>query len=284
MEPRVMLKMTVRELREALKETRTVLIPLGVCEQHGYHLPLGTDVHNAEQMCMRVAEGFPCVIAPTIAYSFSGGMLPGTINVNPAIVSLLLTEAALSLYIQGFRRVCIVMGHGGSELNAHVREALRVFLWENPHLEDLQLVVLPFWEFSPTMMEWFQKKDYHSGAVETSLMLYWAPQEVRSEIVMDEPEVAELMREDPDFYQELRVRSDSPYEIPHTHQKEQIEVGVMGFPEKASKDLGQKICEEAVSNIVKELKSMEAQGVSPYRVRAPKERMKILRDRPESAK
>ena len=278
MAPRIMLKMTVRELRQALQETQTVLIPVGICEQHGYHLPLGTDVHNAEQISLRVSERFPCVVAPTITYSFSGGTLPGTINVSPAVVSLVLTEAVLSLYTQGFRLMCVLMGHGGSELNAVVKDSLRVFLWENPDREDLQLVLLPFWEFSPTFMEWFRNRDYHSGAAETSLMLYWAPDEVRREITMDEPEIAEHMREDPDFYQELRVKSDSPYEIPHTRQKQQIEVGVMGFPHQASRELGEKICTEAVENIVKELERIQQQSASGYRVRTPQERMRILRD------
>jgi len=278
MEPKIMLKMTVRELRQALQETRTVLLPVGVCEQHGYHLPLGTDVHNAEQICVRVSERFPCVVAPTVTYSFSGGMLPGTINVNPAVVSLVLTEAVLSLYTQGFRLICVLMGHGGSELNAVVKDSLRIFLWENPDKEDLQLVVLPFWEFSPTFMHWFRNKDYHSGAAETSLMLYWAPDEVRSEIVMDEPEIAEHMRQDPDFYQELCVKSDSPYEIPHTRQRKGIKVGVMGFPQQASRELGEKICTEAVENIVKELERIQQQSTSGYKVRPTDTRMRILRN------
>lgn len=279
MEPRIMLKMSVRELRDALKTTQTALIPLGVCEQHGYHLPLGADVHNAEQVCRRVAERFPAIVAPTMTYSFSGGMLPGTINVSPAVVSLLLTEAVLSLYTQGFRRICIVMGHGGSELNAIVRDSLRIFLWENPDREELQLALFPFWEFSPTLMGMVEARDYHAAAAETSLMLYWAPQEVRDEVVLDDPEVAEMLREDPDFYQEQRVKSDSPYEIPHTRQKEEVKVGVMGFPEQASREMGEKICEESVSGIVRELQVMEDQKDSGYRLRAMDKELKILRAR-----
>ena len=42
-----MSRMTVKEMKEALEKTKTVIIPTGVVEQHGYHLTLATDIHNA---------------------------------------------------------------------------------------------------------------------------------------------------------------------------------------------------------------------------------------------
>ena len=43
-----MVNMTVKDMQEALEKTKTVIIPVGVVEQHGYHLPLSVDIHNAE--------------------------------------------------------------------------------------------------------------------------------------------------------------------------------------------------------------------------------------------
>ena len=42
-----MSRMTVKEMKEAMEKTKTVIIPTGVVEQHGYHLTLATDIHNA---------------------------------------------------------------------------------------------------------------------------------------------------------------------------------------------------------------------------------------------
>ena len=154
-----MVDLTVKELRQVLRRTQTALLPVGLCEQHGYHLPLGTDIINAEQFAWRIGERYPCVVAPTLNYSFSGGMLTGTINVHPHLITQLINGIILSLYHQGFRRVGVVMGHGGSEAADAIQESLRLFNWLNPDHPDLQVVYLPVWEFSPTWMEAFSSRD-----------------------------------------------------------------------------------------------------------------------------
>ena len=75
--------MTVKEMRAALKKTKTVILPVGVIEQHGYHLPLNTDVYNCYELARLASEKTGCLVAPPLTYTFSGGTLPGTININP---------------------------------------------------------------------------------------------------------------------------------------------------------------------------------------------------------
>lgn len=104
--------------------------------------------------------------------------------------------------------------------------------------------------------------DYHAGKVETSLMLYWAPEKVRRKIVMDSPELTKLMREDLDLYQVLEKDTRSQYEIPRTRQHRQIKVGVMGYPEKATAALGKRICQKVVIGMVAELKRISRQTAS----------------------
>ena len=113
---RIMAEMTVKEMRDGLKKCQTVILPIGCVEQHGYHLPLGTDIHNAVEISRRVSARTGCLVAPAVHYSFSGGMLPGTINVSPATVTSLLGDIATSLHVQGFRTIGFLLGHGGSEL------------------------------------------------------------------------------------------------------------------------------------------------------------------------
>ena len=53
--------MTVRELQEYLKSNQTIIIPYALCEQHGFHLPLDTDIRNAEFCSKALAEKLAAV-------------------------------------------------------------------------------------------------------------------------------------------------------------------------------------------------------------------------------
>ena len=101
-------EMTVNELQEYLKTSQTIILPYGVVEQHGYHLPLDTDIRNAEIMGAKLAEKLGCIVAPTLNYCFSGGMLTGTINVKPNTFANLVGEIIESLALQGFKNILIL--------------------------------------------------------------------------------------------------------------------------------------------------------------------------------
>jgi len=202
-EPFLMEHMTVEDVRRALQRTKTVLVPLGVTEQHGYHLPLSTDVHNAYQIARRVSARTGAVVAPPLWYSYSGGSLPGTINVAPQVMALMVSEIIQSLLQQGFRNVLLILGHAGSENLQALKDLTSLFLARHPELTNVVVALGPVWEFSATFKKAFEEHDYHAGYIETSLMLYWAPEQVRTErIVQDQPEVAESLREHPDNYQQ----------------------------------------------------------------------------------
>jgi len=115
--------MTVKEVREALENTtQTILIPLGVTEQHGYHLPLRMDCYNCEEISIRASEQCGCFVAPTLAYTYSGGELPGTINISPHVVTQMVVEILHSLCLQGLRNLIVVLGHGGSAVKKLLRK------------------------------------------------------------------------------------------------------------------------------------------------------------------
>ncbi len=240
--------LTVKDVQEYLKTKQTVIIPYALCEQHGYHLPLDVDIRNAEYSSLALAKRLDCLIAPVLNYTFSGGMLPGTINVKPNTFSNLVGEIIESLSLQGFRNFIIIPGHGGSESMFHLKESLRILKWLNPALHDDLILMLPIWDFSPTWTELFRQQDYHAAQVETSLLLHWCPEVVREEIVLDEPEVAERLRSNPDSYQHLESFTDLKQEIVNTSQRVDVKIGVMGHPQKASAELGAKIEGEFVEN------------------------------------
>lgn len=246
---------TMPEVRAYLEKNRTVILPYGICEQHGAHLPLDTDIRNAEFASLALARKLGCLAAPVLNYTFSGGMLPGTINVTPNTFSTLVGEIIQSLALQGFRNIIILPGHGGSESLLHLKESLRILKWTDPSLADVMILIATLWDFSPTLMKIFKDRDYHAAMWETSLMLHWCPEVVRKDcVVLDKPAVAERLREDPDSYQLRESLTDFPYEIVRTTQRSDVKIGVMGYPEKASAELGAKIEKEFLTEASKSIR------------------------------
>lgn len=252
-------EMTVKEMREALEETKTVLIPLGITEQHGHHLPLDTDTIVALGVCRRAAGQTGAVVAPEIRYAYSGGELPGTINIPTYVVEALVVETLRELARQGFQNLIVVLGHGGSENTAAVDEAADLFQRLNPQLGHLAVGVYKFFFACPTTRQAFSEGDYHAGWFETSLLLALRPELVRmDELALDEPELVGRMHEDPDAYQARRSLVEDPAVTPHVHQDPAIKVGVMGDPARASTEIGEQILAEAVEGLVALVRKIEA--------------------------
>ena len=246
--------LTVLELKNYLANAqhKTIIIPYALSEQHGYHLPLDVDIRNAEFCSRKLAEKLDCLTAPVLNYTFSGGLLTGTINVKPNTFSNLVGEIIESLALQGFDNFIILPGHGGSESMLHLKESLRIQKWLNPALKDKMILMTPIWDFSPTWMELFQKQDYHAALAETSLLLHWCPEVVRKDMIQtDVPEVAERLRTDPDSYQLRESFTDLSQEVVQTSQRSDVIVGVMGYPEQASAELGAKLEGEFIENASK---------------------------------
>lgn len=256
---RLIYNMTVREITEGLRETQTVIIPVGIVEQHGYHLPTSVDIHNAAEIARLTSEATGCFVTPPVHYNFSGGMLPGTINITPQVFSLMLMDIMQSLVMQGFTNLIVLLGHGGQESGQAAREAADFFQWLRPKMDGVTVCLVPFWELSATYTEGNQKGDWHAGLMETSLMLYWKPEMVKlDQAVLDEGEILTLMREDPYMFARKEQRVDSKYVVPRIVQDPRIKVGVMGDFAGANADLGRKVAEECVAGLCALIGELEA--------------------------
>jgi creatinine amidohydrolase len=206
-----------------------------------------------------VSERTGAVVAPALPYSYSGGSLPGTINVAPQVMALMVSEIIQSLVEQGFRNVLLLLGHAGTENLRALQDLVNLFLTRHPELTDVVVALAPLWEFSPTFRKAFEDHDFHAGYIETSLMLYWAPEQVRADrILQDEPEVAASLRQHQDNYQQVERVVDDPHVAPRVTQRDDIKVGVMGYPERASAEVGRQVCEEMVSGVVALVRKIEA--------------------------
>lgn len=252
-------KMTVAEMREALKETQTVLVPLGVAEQHGYHLTLDTDSQTAWQVCTRAADQTGSFVAPLLSYGYSGGELPGTINIDYHVIALLIGEIIRALAANGLKNIILVLGHGGTEHGRATQEAAELFVRQHPEYADRNVAISRFWQESEVASASFAAGDYHAGYFETSLMMYWAPDDVRTEaITLDAPELVAMMRQNPDNYQSFTSNIEHPDIVKRVGQRPDVVVGVMGDPASASVELGEQAAADAVAKLTELIRVMEA--------------------------
>src|ERR1035441_883385 len=184
-EPRgfpVMEDLTVLEIRAYLERRHSILVPVGITEQHGYHLPLSTDALIATGLARQAGQRLGMLVAPTFTQCYSGGTLPGTINISPAVMALALGENLASLAVQGFRNFYLFLCHGGSENLRALQDALQMLLRNNPAFADALIALLPVWRLSSPGKGWnaaVADHDWHAGWLETSLVMHLAPDRVR---------------------------------------------------------------------------------------------------------
>ena len=259
-------KMTVREVRGYLERCRSVILPFGVTEQHGYHLPLCTDALIARELAKRVGKKLDMIVAPTLNQSFSGGQLPGTINLSPNVMGLMVGDVLRSLVAQGFRSIFILLCHGGSENARALDNTLKMLLREGPAFANVMLVLAPIWKFSSGWQAAIADHDWHAGWLETSFVMALAPELVQMEhLQLDAPELVATMREHPDHYQEARKPVDNEFAVPRMTQRAEIAVGVMGAPEKASRSRGDKLVDDAVDRLSRLFAELEQNRSEEYK-------------------
>lgn len=265
----VMERMTVKMVRGYLARKRSVILPIGVIEQHGYHLPLRTDALIAEHLAWEMGRRLDILAAPVMYQSFSGGGLPGTINISPAVMSLVVSDTLLSLASQGFRNFYLLLCHGGSENARALDDALKMLLRTNPAFAESMVALLPVWEFPAGGIGWDKAvadHDWHAGWLETSLVMAIAPELVRTdEMELDPEPLLSEQREHPDRYQRAEKIVDDPFVVPRMTQRPEIEVGVMGAPAEASAELGRRIIDATLESICRKVEKLEAEADGTYR-------------------
>lgn len=112
--------MTAQTLQERARQGATVLLPIGSTEQHGPHLPTGTDDFLATEICRRVAvllePEHPVVITPPVWCGLAEHHMAfgGTFSLTLGTLHALLRDLCSSILRAGFRNVLIVNGHGGN--------------------------------------------------------------------------------------------------------------------------------------------------------------------------
>ncbi len=108
--------MTWEEAKEAFQRTKMAIIPTGSTEQHGPHLPLGTDFLIAEYLAERVAEKINAVVTPVIPVGFAHYHqgFAGSLSVDPEILLSYYKGIVDSLISYGITHIMFINGHGGN--------------------------------------------------------------------------------------------------------------------------------------------------------------------------
>lgn len=226
------------EAKRHIEESDGVLVTLGSVEEHGLHLPLGTDVilaHAfAEEICRREKMYYyPCI---TYGQVWSAKEFESTISISPACLEEYCLQVVESVMRANPKRVILFSFHNGN--HKVIDEVLRVltdrgcggrvFQIKAAGIEKkaAHILTTPLWNGSV----------WHAGELETSLMLYAAGELVDMKAATAEfPPVPFL------------------YGIQPVPWKEFLESGAFGDAKAATREKGEQlfelICQELQSQI-----------------------------------
>jgi creatinine amidohydrolase len=239
-------QLTSPELRSLIDHgVTTVVLPIGAIEQHGKHMPLGTDAMLGDEIGRRAAERLRAVLAPTIRVGCAAHHMAfaGTMTLSPDTLRDVVIEMAESLARHGFRLIVLLPTHGGNF--APVQAAVE-------HLNetlDGATAYSPAGDFARDVIAGAAggvsaksgitpgQSGAHSGEWETSIMLAMRPELVQ----MDKAEVG--------YTGDMTDAIRRLYE-----QREGVEAlspnGVMGDPRLGEAERGNAYLERFVSGVV----------------------------------
>ncbi len=179
--------MTTPEVEALLQKTDMVIIPIASLEQHGYHLPIGTDFINGVERSKLIAQERDILVAPVLMAGQSPYHMgfAGTITLRAETILQVHMEAVESLIRHGFKRFVIMNAHGGNR-------AISTLLVDQINQTTAGVAV----SFGAAIRPFMEAEnaapstvlDRHGGTGETSNSLYLMPDLVQ----LDKAVAAEL--------------------------------------------------------------------------------------------
>jgi len=235
-------------LRERLKIVDTAILPCGSIEQHGPHLPVDTDIFDADLLARKVAEACsdpkPFVL-PSVSYgvSYHHEDFPGTLSISNEGLSKFIYDLGMSLAKNGIKKLVILNGHGdnGPTLN---------FAAQMINRDANIFVCVESGESSDTDIHKVvdTANDIHAGEIETSTSLASRPHLVD----MDRAEDASI-----DFASQY-LNFTSSRGVPwYIRTKKISESGVLGNPTRATREKGLKIWDIMVAHLVRFIEELK---------------------------
>ncbi|MGA2460803.1 MAG: creatininase [Candidatus Bathyarchaeia archaeon] len=175
--------MSWADFQRAVNQNRLVILPIGSLEQHGPHLPLGTDTITVRGLADRVAKRTRGIVVPEISYGFkpqpgssAGNNFPGTCSLDGSTLTMLVRDVVRELVRHKVRRILILDGHYENAL--FINEGVDLALKDLCMPKRVKVVIARWFELIPA--SFFMKhfgKDFegmmyeHASKVETSVMM-----------------------------------------------------------------------------------------------------------------
>lgn len=175
-------ELNVGQFIDAVKlSQKTCVLPFGVLEKHGPHLPLGTDIINVRELVFHAVKKEYFIVFPEYYFGqiFEAKHQPGTIAYSHKIIWNLLQETCEELARNGLKKIIIVNGHGGN--NHFLKYFCQVQLQKTK--DYIIHLFMPGTDLATEKkMKNLRKTDFdgHAGEVETSIMLAHRPDLVKS--------------------------------------------------------------------------------------------------------
>jgi creatinine amidohydrolase len=247
-------QLTTQQFEIAAKHGVCV-IPIGVLEKHGNHLPLGTDMYTSTAICKAAAEIEPAIVFP---YYFFGQIAeaihyPGTVAVSHQMMMDTLLTVCDEIGRNGIKKIMVLSGHGG---NNHF---LPFFAQEMPRLNrDYQVYTGNAVDLNETQRNEIKQivgcddLGQHAGLAETALMMYLQPELIHPD-TQDPPEGKDQSRL-ADIKKEGLFTGFNWYASFPNHYA--------GDHSLATPELGKKIFTMVVENTVQKIKAVKADDES----------------------
>lgn len=221
-------------LRE--REDVVGLIPLAAVEQHGPHLPIGTDAIIATHVAQKTAErlSVPALVVPTLPAGLSRHHLgfPGTVTISAALLGEFVRSYISAMIDLGVRRFALFSSHGGNF--AFLTDVVRDLAAENAGVrfiayDDLDRYVSVMARAARGCGITVPASDIHAGGLESSQMLHlWGSDRITIPDGLVGYTAAEPGWQEKMFNEGVRGLS---------------EIGVLGDPSASSAAAGEAICE-----------------------------------------
>ena len=242
MKSNILAEMNSDEVKKtARKDTIAVLI-FGACENHGDHMPFGSDFITPFELAKRVSSKYKrLIIFPPLPYGVSSHHKDFfmTISLEPETMIAVVRDILLSLVSNGVKRILIINGHDGNI--APIELAARSVKEKNP---DVVIACLESWwelvgkVLGKTFKTW--QGLGHGGEAETSAMLAFRPDLVN---MRDAPKTMV-----PNIPENVRI---------YWKFNELSYTGVVGAPRQASREKGEKIAKVLEGTLLSFLHKMD---------------------------
>lgn len=176
-------ELTWQEVDAAIKAGAAIMLPVGATEQHGEHLPLGTDNYQGIAITKRAAallaqDGIPLLLGPVIGLGLKPFEIetpkeyPGTISLTSATLKALMEEVCSELIRMGFRLIYLLRCHAESDV---IIQLVAKELTEKTPAQVISLNYLVFIRQHYKDILRTKRKEGHGGEPETCRMLAAVP-------------------------------------------------------------------------------------------------------------